>query len=543
MNRKYFNIAFATLAALLLLAACSQDEIMDDNALPEGMYPLEIASVSLTADPDEQPWGAKAPQTRVSESEDGKSSVWQTGDKIKVQIGNGTPGTYTYQGGGTLTVADGDRPAYWTSRDSDQPIKTWYTSSGGETVDLSDQTGGLKYIVTAQTTADFNESVSLSFSHALAKVRVYLKGTAYEGSNVTGITLSYPASCTVKNGKVTSSGTNGTIQMHKAENADYYEALVPPGTIGTSGNPFKVTINDATSPDINLSASLTLAAGSKHDVTLRVHQKGTTEVDLSKQNSVKTISDNGIYYFYNSGSYGIKVTSGSPHIYLDDAKIEVSKGNAIDITGGSPAIHVVGDNTVSTKDGAGIYIAQNRTVTITGHSREDKLTAKAGGDGAGIGSTGWYPNSNPSCGNISINNVTVYAYGAGNMDVSPGIGSGHDTCGKITIDNATVYARGTSQCNYGCPAIGSGPYSSTVPTIVISGSDIYAYRGAYNGTSFADWVGHGGERYSYQGGQIQYGSGSITSTTIYKGTWNGHSEGMEGTVVYDASGNATEQSQ
>ena len=69
--------------AALLLSACSQDELAENStALPEGEYPLQIGSVSLTAEVSEQPW------TRVSENQaDGMSSVWKDGDKIGVRIG------------------------------------------------------------------------------------------------------------------------------------------------------------------------------------------------------------------------------------------------------------------------------------------------------------------------------------------------------------------------------------------------------------------------------------------------------------------------
>ena len=121
------------------------------------------------------------------------------------------------------------------------------------------------------------------------------------------------------------------------------------------------------------------------------------------------------------------------------------------------------------------------------------------------------------------------------MISSPGIGS-RESCGTITIDNATVYARGTAQASSGCPAIGS---FSSVPTITINGSDIYAYRGAFNGTSYADWIGRGG-RPSYPGGQIQ---GDIKSTTVYKGKCDWSVEVSEGTVVYGADGISKEQVQ
>lgn len=505
-------------AALLSLAACSQDEITDDNALPDGKYPLEIASVSLTADVDEQPWGTKAAQTRVTENTDGTGSVWQEGDKIKVQIGNGTPGTYTYQSNGTLTVADGDRPAYWTSKESGQTIKAWYTSSGGETVDLSDQTNGLAYIVTAQTTANFNTAVSLSFSHQLAKVRVYLKGTAYNGSNDKGVTLSYPASCTVADGNVTSSGTNSTIQMHKVDN--HYEALVPPGTITTDGNSFNVALSDANT-NVNLSAALTLTAGSTHDVTLKIHKKGTQKVDLSQQTSVYTISDNGIYYFYNSGNSGIKVTSGSPDIYLDDATISVSSGNAIHIAKDSPTIHVQGTNSISTSEGAGIYVAKDNTVTIKGNSREDKLTVTGKIGGAGIG--GYSTNSdgtNYDCGNITINNVTLTAKSTKQAhagDYAAGIGSvGTAKVGNINISDATIYASGAGDyCNMGAAAIGGGVdgISSDYPTafnITISNSTIHASRG----DSHASYIGAGGETMEPTEYDV-ISTAKITNSTIY----------------------------
>ena len=37
------------LVAALLLSACSQDELVENTALPEGEYPLQIGSVTLTA--------------------------------------------------------------------------------------------------------------------------------------------------------------------------------------------------------------------------------------------------------------------------------------------------------------------------------------------------------------------------------------------------------------------------------------------------------------------------------------------------------------
>ena len=94
MSIRYsYHIGFVAL--LLLLAACTKDELADGDRLPEGQYPLEIAAVTLSVEGGEaQPWGA--PQTRVSENADGTGSVWEWdgSEMIGVQLGDKTT-TYT----------------------------------------------------------------------------------------------------------------------------------------------------------------------------------------------------------------------------------------------------------------------------------------------------------------------------------------------------------------------------------------------------------------------------------------------------------------
>ena len=83
----------------------------------------------------------------------------------------------------------------------------------------------------------------------------------------------------------------------------------------------------------------------------------------------------------------IRVTGGSPNIYLEDAEISVSSGPAINIEGGNPTIHVRGEgNTVASTDNTGIAVSGGATLTIEGRSTADMLTAAAGNGGAGIGS-------------------------------------------------------------------------------------------------------------------------------------------------------------
>ena len=113
--KKYRLFSTIYLVAALLLSACSQDELAENStALPEGEYPLQIGSVSLTAEVSEQPW------TRVAESTDGMSSEFKAGDAIGVSL-NGETATYTYNGN-TWTS---ETPLYWKDK---QPatVTAWY---------------------------------------------------------------------------------------------------------------------------------------------------------------------------------------------------------------------------------------------------------------------------------------------------------------------------------------------------------------------------------------------------------------------------------
>ena len=178
------------LVAALLLSACSQDELVENStALPEGEYPLQIGSVSLTAEVSEQPW------TRVAESTDGMSSVWENGNVFYVKFkGSGDVGTYKITDAAAGTV-EAVKPVYWRSASEEQTIIAWYAPQEEGTIDVSNQKDNLVYVLRAEQKATYNSGipVSLQFSHQLSKVRVYLRGTAYEG-NATDVAFSYPVS-------------------------------------------------------------------------------------------------------------------------------------------------------------------------------------------------------------------------------------------------------------------------------------------------------------------------------------------------------------
>lgn len=245
MNKKILSkLVFG--ASLLLLAACSQNEFSDGQSepLPEGKYPLEIASVTMNVTHSEQPWSANAPQTRVTENTtDGNSSAWTNGDQIGVQIGTESTETGVYtvnvDGSGNVTLLTSEPPLYWKSTTSSQSVTAWYPATDG-TIDLADQSNGLAYVLKGTGSGDYQNAVSLTFTHALAKVRVTLNGDKATG--VTGVQLYTYTSCTHTKGTNIQGSNEGWIMMKEAtyNGTKCYEANVVPGYEIT-----KFKINDA----------------------------------------------------------------------------------------------------------------------------------------------------------------------------------------------------------------------------------------------------------------------------------------------------------
>lgn len=325
--------------AAILLAACTQDELAEQGtALPDGEYPLQIGSVSITAEASEEPW------TRVTENEDGTGSVWQPDDAITVSL-DGETATYTYDGSAWTS----DAPLYWKNTQTAE-VTAWYPATDGA-LDLGGQDKGLVYVLRATAdNASHNTPVNLQFEHQLAKVRVVAKGTA----EVRNITIPrVPTIYFIDEGKITGLDniSTGGIPMLRVEREGIgtcWEASVGPDV------EIQRFIIDAMGCE--LTSPVTTQAGALHTITITANSKGTQTIDLS--NSDYEINDDGTYYFSGTASHAIRVTNGNPDIYLEDAEISVSGGNAIDITGGNPTIHVRGErNTVASTDNTGIAVS------------------------------------------------------------------------------------------------------------------------------------------------------------------------------------------
>ena len=482
-NRLFTTIC---LMAAILFTACTQDELAEQgNTLPEGEYPLQIGSVSITAESSEEPW------TRVAENADGSGSIWQPDDAITVSL-DGETATYTYDGSAWTSGA----PLYWKNTQTAE-VTAWYSATDGALY-LGGQNNGLVYVLRATAdNASHNTPVNLQFEHQLAKVRVIVKGTA-DVIDVEAINV--PIDCDVKEGKIVNIGT--IIPRNHLMFKTTYEDIGPCWEINLPPSPdyqienFMVLTSDPISTPCDLTTPITLEAGKVHTITLTVHRKDTKTIDLSTGDYI--INDDGTYYFSGTASHAIRVTGGNPNIYLEDVQISVSGGNAIDIQGGSPTIHVRGEgNTITSSDKTGIFVAENSTVTITGNGREDKLTVRGGDGSSGIGGYLSREDPAPACGNIEIRSVWIEAYGSKsiNYEVAPGIGgAGSASCGTITIDDATVYSYGIEAFPIGSSsAIGGGfdilENKGSFGAITIrNNSEVYVQRG----DSYSDYIGNSG---------------------------------------------------
>ena len=510
---RYWKRIIGGMIALSLLSACSQDELAENStALPEGEYPLQIGSVTLTAEVSEQPW------TRVSENPtDGMGSEFKAGDAIGVSL-NGETATYTYDG----TAWTSEAPLYWKDK---QPatITAWYPVE--EEIDFTQQNvKGLTYLLKGKsnTDADYDTPANLTFAHQLAKVRVKLEGT--KADEVTAVTVrSYPKATHNQGTYVAKEGDAAYYPMREANygGKTYWEANLLDGHL-EADNTFRVSSDGKNFVQVKLTEDVNIDPGYVHTINISVDEP---------QNVTGNIDDSDTYIVSGERNEPINITGGSPTIYLDEANITANSGNTINITGGNPTIYIVGQNTITSSSGTGIYVAKGCSVTIISDDRVSNALTVTGRI-TGIGGSA-NEDEVLDCGDITIRNVTLSAstdsesiyvsYGSVHR---PGIGAvGTAACGTITIDNSTVTAYGSGDySNRSAAAIGGGLVGSSIGgkiSISISNSDIYAHRNC----SVGNYIGQGGHFQSAQKGQID---ADVKNSTIHKYT----SDTYDGQTVY-----------
>ena len=356
-KRHSIHVILAAAALLLATAACTKDELADGDRLPEGQYPLEIARITLGVEGGEaQPWGA--PATRVSETVDGTGSVFDTGDPFAVQIDDGTEtATYTVQDDGTATS---DAPLYWTNTTPNRTVSAWYPATDG-TLDLGDQSQSLAYLLGGSGTGDYQTPVTLTFAHALAKVRITPSDDVL--GEVQSLQLYTYTQCAYEKGNAGQGSQEGWIEMKKCEYTENgatitcWEANVVPGYAIS-----KLRANGT--EERNLSAAFTPEAGKFYNITL---------------NKDKGYTDDG------QGNYTVTSAEGLKNIaelVNEEWKLDINitLDNDIDLTG-IDWTPICPDNS---KKYTGTFDGGNHTITgltVTGSNRYAGLFGQIGPGG------------------------------------------------------------------------------------------------------------------------------------------------------------------
>lgn len=507
MNSRFLKLAYAMTTALLL-AACSQNEFSDGQGepLPEGKYPLEISSVSMSVESSSEPWNANAPQTRVAENADGNSSHWTDGDPITVQIGDDQTNTGKYKvkvdGSGSVTGLEAETALYWKST-SNQTVKGWYPADTGSDIPLNNQgSSGLAYLLYAEV-SNVNyqtANIQLPFNHLLSKIRV--KPTGTKAGDVTAIeVLTYPACKFSPNEatKVAGSGTAGYISMKKVtyDNGSTYcwEANVVPGC-----KIEKFKINDAI--EGTLTTAVTPQAAKVHEISIDVKPMPVEIQPGEDGKFIVNAGDNVLIKDY-TGNAPIEV-NGNATITIENVKLNTG-GTVMTVKDYvSATLNVKGQsNEITTTNGNGIALNSWASINIKGdNSSSSKLVVKAGGSlnvGIGIGTL-----RSPQIGNIQIENITLDVTGGTNLGIwgAAAIGLRHyesnfeQTCNLISIVNSKVKATSYMGSCIGFGTIGQTLFSQKITKINIEHSTI-------EGSSLESGSGKGG---------ACVGSGAITNS-------------------------------
>ena len=239
----------AAIALLLGLAACTQDELADDNRLPEGEYPVVIRATGLSVEATPQ----AAPSTRATVDGDwqGVTSVaLKTDDAVK---------EYTVTASTdfkSATLSRENDPHYWTSRNP-ITVSAWWPFDNADITQMpavkvaEDQSQladfqNSDFISAENQTVKFDDP-TLEFTHRTARVTivltdyteglasVQLTGLSTEGDNPAEITpydkgsntytaLVAPQSVAAGTTFITSTFTNGKTFVYKMKNATDWQA-------------------------------------------------------------------------------------------------------------------------------------------------------------------------------------------------------------------------------------------------------------------------------------------------------------------------------
>lgn len=453
-------------AALLTLVSCTQDEPMEQTtALPDGVYPITFTAVQAL--PEETLDGT--PQTRVSDN--GNTSSWTNGDKIKVTVnGNGYTNeeivcTLDHNG----VVTDYGKTLYWNSATAEAEFTGVYPEKT-EDITLNGQGTKLAYVMRApKAKGSYKEPANLVFEHQLAKLCVTLTdGNKPLTADYKLSVLNY-ASCDNTSGGAQGNGNLMFIPMRYNAETQCYEANIVPGTFEKDTEFYRIQQTENGKVTKEATAKLTNASTFKAGY---VYSATVTATTSSKW--VPVITDRGEEYNIDND---IIVNLGLGSLNDDPTRIKVDPQKNVTVTiresrigsnsfgdhppigpivsigaGATVTLKVEGENYFHTRSGAGIEMQNGSSLTIIGDGGEKtklSITTTGGNNEMGCPCIGSAYNKEGTLEleSITIKDVKLDLTQGGNYGwfSSPAIGLTHvmegntkQRCKSIKIENSEV---------------------------------------------------------------------------------------------------------
>ena len=328
---------FALAALALSLAACTQNELADDNRLPEGEYPVVIRATGLSVEATPQ----AAPSTRATVDGD-----WQGVQTVALKMGDAVK-EYTV----TATDADGyksamlsseNNPHYWTSRDP-ITVSAWWPFDDTDITQMpavkvagdqstQDAFAASDFIAAIDQTVEY-DNPTIEFTHRTARVSIALKpGTGFtsvDGAKVSLVSLS-------------ADNENPTAIKTYHASGSSYEALTAPQTVA-AGEPFIQVELGSGIYSYRPQNDVVLEAGSRYTYTVKVNATGLTLEGCTIGDWADGGGESGeaeeLGYTYNSSTNTYTVTHVNGLKYVADVvnygetDINITLANDIDLTG------------------------------------------------------------------------------------------------------------------------------------------------------------------------------------------------------------------
>ena len=449
----------AATALLFALAACTQDELADNNRLPEGEYPVFIHATGLSVEATP----LAAPSTRAAVDGD-----WQGVTSVALKMGDAVK-EYTVTASTdfkSATLSRENDPYYWTSRDP-ITVSAWWPFNNADITQMpavkvaEDQSKladfqNSDFISAENRKVEFNNP-TLEFTHRTARVTIELKpGTGF--TSVAGATVSL----------VSLSADNGNPTAIKTYNAsgNTYEALTAPQTVA-AGKPFvKVKLGGGTfyfRPQNNV----VLEAGSRYKYTVKVNATGLTLEGCTIGSWADgggesgAAEDLGYIYDSNTNTYTVYNADGLMNIaeLVNGGKtdINITLDKNIDLTGKAwTPIGTDYDNSYKgTFDGGGH--------TITG------LTFTTNDEFAGL--FGWL-NRAGTVKNVVMEGVQITSNQIYGGSIGGVVGSGWGTIENCSVSGSvsgTVYVGGVVGVQIGGSITGCSSSATVKGTVDVGG--------------------------------------------------------------------------